>query len=188
MPRPEDDDRLLEMPTPAEQARVRGAIKSNLDLLSPIMRQKYQQDSRDQAELSAQYGLSPDRAFQRRTTVEMGAEGIVRSGGPRKGEFTSIESGAGGIIAAGGQKRGGYVSVAASANGIIARNAAYQRGKKFGAGALAGARYGTLEMFPGKFPNIIGGPISVGNGASAGCVNLDLFSAARKGFANRSNP
>lgn len=179
----EEDDDLIEMPNPAERARVRGAIKSNLDLLSPFMRKKYEEDSRAQAETAAQYGLGADRAYQRRTTLEMGAEGIVRAGGRRKGGYVSLESGAAGIIAAGGRKRGDYVSIGMGAAGIIGQNRSYLR-KKGNAGALAGARYGSPEMFPGKFPHIVGRPIAVGFGQSAGGVNLNILAAGQSGFAN----
>lgn len=185
MPEASEDEDLLQVPSPAEQARVRGAIKSSLDLLSPFMRQKYIEDSKRQAETAAEYGLGADRAFQRRTTLEMGGAGIIAAGGQRKGGYVSIESGAAGIIAAGGRKTGNHVTLGMGAEGMIGQNRAYLR-KKRGVGALAGARYGSPEMFPGKFPNIVGGPVSVGFGRSAGGANLNILAAGQTGFANRT--
>ena len=182
MPDPSEDEDLLQVPNPAEQARVRGAIKSNLDLLSPFMRQKYLEDSRRQADVAAQYGLGEDKAYQRRVTLEMGGAGIIAAGGPRKGGYVSLESGSAGIIAAGGRKRGDHVTVGMGAAGMVAQNRAYLA-KKRGVGALAGASYGSPVMFPGKFPHIVGGPVAVGFGRSGGGVNLDILSAGRRGFA-----
>lgn len=187
MTQSEEDNDLLEVPSPAEQARVRGAIKSNLDLLSPFMRKKYEEDSRAQADTAAQYGLGADKAFQRRVTLEMGAEGNVRAGGPRKGGYVSLESGAAGMVAAGGRKTGSHVEVGAGFAGMKLQNRDYLMKKKSGVGALAGARYGSPEMFPGKFPYIIAGPISVGFGTSAGGANIDILGAGRRGFASRAN-
>lgn len=181
MPDTSEDEDLLQVPNPAEQARVRGAIKSNLDALSPFMRQKQLEDSRRQAEVAAQYGLGADMAFQRRTTISMGAAGIVAAGGQRKGGYVSLESGAAGIVAAGGRKTGDHVTIGMGAAGMIAQNRAYLRKK--GVGALAGARYGSPEMFPGKFPNIVGRPVSVGFGRSAGGVNINILAAGQTGFA-----
>lgn len=186
MPDTSEDEDLLQVPNPAEQARVRGAIKSNLDALSPFMRQKHMEDSRRQADVAAQYGLGADMAFQRRTTIEMGAAGIVAAGGQRKGGYVSLESGAAGIIAAGGRKTGDHVTIGMGAAGIVGQNREYLR-KKRGVGALAGARYGSPEMFPGKFPYIVGGPVSVGFGGSAGGANIDILGAGKRGFAGKTN-
>jgi hypothetical protein len=183
MPNPSEDEDLLQVPGPAEQARVRGAIKSNLNMLSPLMRQKHLEDTRRQADVAGQYGLGADKAYQRRVSIEMGAQGIVDAGGQRKGGYVSLESGAAGIIAAGGQKTGDHVTIGMGAAGIIGQNRAYLR-KKRGVGALAGARYGSPEMFPGKFPHIVGRPVSVGFGRSAGGVNLNILAAGQSGFAN----
>jgi len=186
MPGPSEDEDLLEVPNPAEQARVRGAIKSNLDLLSPMMRQKYLEDSRRQADVAAQYGLGADMAYQRRVTIGMGAQGIINAGGERKGGYVSLESGAAGIVAAGGRKTGDHVTIGMGAAGIKAQNQAYLSRKKRGAGALAGARYGSPEMFPGKFPNIVCGPVSVGFGKSAGGANINILGTRGTGFAARA--
>lgn len=183
MPDASEDEDLLEVPNPAEQARVRGAIKSNLNMLSPFMRQKQLEDSRRQADVAAQYGLGADKAYQRRVSIEMGAAGIIAGGGQRKGGYVSIESGAAGIVAAGGRKTGDHVTVGMGAAGIVGQNRSYL-GKKQGVGALAGARYGSPEMFPGKFPHIVGRPVAVGFGQSAGGVNLNILAAGQTGFAN----
>lgn len=185
MPDPSEDEDLLQVPNPAEQARVRGAIKSNLDMLSPFMRQKHLEDTRRQADVAGQYGLGADKAYQRRVSIEMGAQGIVNAGGQRKGGYVSLESGAAGIVAAGGQKTGDHVSIGMGAAGIVGQNRAYLR-KKRGVGALAGASYGSPEMFPGKFPNIVCGPVNVGFGHSAGGANINILATAPKGFAGRS--
>lgn len=113
----------------------------------------------------------------------MGAAGIIAAGGQRKGNYVSLESGAAGIVAAGGRKRGDHVTVGMGAAGIVGQNRAYLA-KKRGVGALAGARYGSPEMFPGKFPHIVGRPVSVGFGQSAGGVNLNILAAGQTGFAN----
>lgn len=175
---PNEEDDLLQVPSPAEQARVRGAIKS----LSQMMSERA---SQQQAEVAAQYGLGADRAFQRRVTLESGSAGIVAAGGPRKGGYVSLESGAAGIIAAGGRKTGDQVTIGMGAAGIVGQNRAYL-GKKRGVGALAGARYGSPEMFPGKFPKIVCGPVAVGFGQSAGGANLNMLQAGRDGFACRA--
>jgi hypothetical protein len=179
MPGPSEDEDLLQVPNPAEQARVRGAIKS----LSQMMSERA---SQQQAEVAAQYGLGADMAFRRRVTLESGAAGIIAAGGQRKGGYVSLESGAAGIIAAGGQKTGDHVTIGMGAAGIKAQNQAYLSQKKRGVGALAGARYGSPEMFPGKFPYIVGGPVAVGFGRSAGGANINILAAGQGGFACRA--
>lgn len=178
VPSQEEDD-LLQVPNPAEQARVRGAIKS----LSQMMSERA---SQQQAEIAAQYGLGADMALRRRVTLESGADGIVAAGGPRKGGYVGLESGAAGIVAAGGQKTGDHVTIGMGAAGIKGQNQAYLSRKKSGVGALAGARYGSPEMFPGKFPYIVGGPVAVGFGRSAGGANINILAAGQGGFACRA--
>ena len=143
--------------------------------------------SQQQAEIAAQYGLGADMAFRRRVTLESGADGIVAAGGPRKGGYVGLESGAAGIVAAGGRKTGDHVTIGMGAAGIKGQNQAYLSRKKGGVGALAGARYGSPEMFPGKFPYIIGGPVSVGFGRSAGGANINILAAGQSGFAVRTS-
>lgn len=167
MPESAEDDDLLEVPSPAEQARVRGAIKSNIDL---------------QKQLEASKGLV-DNSTIRRVSLESGSAGIIAAAGQRKGKYVSLESGSSGIISAAGRKTANFVPLSAGAAGIISQNRAYLA-KKRNAGALAGARYGSPEMFPGKFPYIVGGPVSVGFGRSAGGVNLNILAAGQRGFAN----
>lgn len=167
MPESAEDDDLLEVPSPAEQARVRGAIKSNFELRN---------------QLDTSRGLF-DGSSIKRVSLESGLAGILAAAGPRKGKHVSLESGSAGIMAAAGRKRGDYIPLELGAAGMIAQNRAY-RAKKRNAGALAGARYGSPEMFPGKFPYIVGGPVSVGFGRSAGGVNLNILAAGQRGFAN----
>jgi hypothetical protein len=181
MPDTSEDEDLLQVPNPAEQARVRGAIKSNLDLLSPFMRQKHLKENEEHIRLQQTWGTKVDAAFLNRVTVAMGAQGIINAGGERKGGV--IGMGSADIIAAGGRKTGDEVTIGMGAAGIVGQNRAYLR-KKRSAGALAGARYGTPEMFPGRFPNIVAGPKAVGWGRSGGGVNINILSAGQRGFAN----
>ena len=179
MPDTSEDEDLLQVPNPAEQARVRGAIKSNLDLLSPFMRQKHLKENEEHIRLQQTWGTKVDAAFLNRVTVAMGAQGIINAGGERKGGV--IGMGSANIIAAGGRKTGDEVTIGMGAAGIVGQNRAYLRKKSVG--ALAGARYGSPEMFPGRFPNIVGRPISVGFGRSAGGVNINILAAGQNGFA-----
>jgi hypothetical protein len=181
MAREEDED-LTEVPNPADQYLKR-STQENMKLLSPFMRQIFERENRDHLKSVQEWGGSVNKAFLNRVTIEMGAQGHVNAGGERKGGYVSLESGAAGIVAAGGQKTGDHVSIGMGAAGIVGQNRAYLR-KKRGGGALAGARYGTPEMFPGKFPNIVAGPKAVGWGRSGGGVNLNLLAAGQRGFAN----
>ena len=169
MPEASKDDDLLEVPNPAEQARVRGAIKSNIELRN---------------QLDTSRGLFSGSTLKH-VTLESGSAGMLAAAGPRKGKYVSLESGSAGIAAAAGRKKSDYIPLELGSAGMIAQNRAY-RAKKRGAGALAGARYGSPEMFPGKFPNIVAGPLSVGFGRSAGGVNLNILAAGQRGFANRT--
>ena len=191
MSRSDEEDDLLEIPSPAEQARTRKAVsqqatkkspyEANLDLLSPFARKLHLEEDKAHVARSREAGLKPSTIFLNRVTIAMGAQGMINAGGEKKntkyGGSVGIEEGAEGIMRHSREYRAGFHRQRSNGG----------KGEKNEAGALAGARYGSPEMFPGKFPNIVAGPISVGFGRSAGGVNIDILGAGKRGFASRAN-
>lgn len=193
MPGFSEDEDLLQVPNPAEQARIRGAIKSNwreqaridnINSLSPFARARHLKEDEEHIRRAQESGVNVDKAFINRISLEMGSAGSIRAAGPRKGRYIPLEAGAAGMVDT--STPVSRIRLEDGAAGSIAANRAYLARKKRGVGALAGASYGSPEMFPGKFPNIVCGPVNVGFGHSAGGANINILATAPKGFAGRS--
>jgi hypothetical protein len=182
-----DEDYSVEVESNSarERAYRESVYQKNLQLLSPLARQMHLRENEQHIKSQQEWGGNLNKAFLNRVTIEMGAQGMVNAGGRKKGGYIPLQGGASGLIDS--PSSGGRVRVEDGAAGSIAQNKRYLSRKKGGVGALAGARYGSPEMFPGKFPNIVGGPMNVGFGQSAGGPNIDILTAGRRGFASRTS-
>lgn len=183
----EEDDYLQEVPNPSEAAKARykeQARIQNINSLSAFSRARHLKEDEEHIRRAQESGVSVDKAFLNRVTIEMGAAGMVRAGGQRKGKYIPLEAGAAGMADTSTPMT--RVRLEDGIAGSLAANRAYLARKKRSVGALSGASYGSPEMFPGKFPNIVGGPVNVGFGQSGGGANIDILAAGRRGFAGRT--
>jgi hypothetical protein len=185
-----DEDYSVEVESNSvrERAYKESVYQKNLQLLSPMARQIYLRENEQHIKLQQESGTSIDKAFIKRVTLEMGIQGSLNAGGRKKGGYNSLNSWDPNNRPSESEMRYGMgAKLEDGIAGSIAQNRRYLARKKGGVGALAGARYGSPEMFPGKFPNIVGGPMNVGFGQSAGGPNIDILTAGRRGFASRTS-